>query len=90
MNDIYYNNESKTLFFHGITPKGAPFTLSRKDDEMAMHLEWNAVEREGQKLGSVGMALRTGNCGYIWYCLTRGVEIPKWYFAHNEDNRPKE
>ena len=86
----YWNSESHTMHLHEMDAKGFPFILSihHKDDNSTVSCV--SLERpgcalpNGNVIGPVGMSFRVLCWGDIFYRLTRGVEIPKNWFSHNE------
>lgn len=89
----YYNKATKTMHMHSTNEKRFHFVLSirHKDDECtveSVELKYPAFTANTangpQEIGSVHMTFRVVCWGEIFYRLTRGIEIPKNWFAHNE------
>ena len=73
------------------TPKGREFEIVvAYSDSRARAIEWVELNwlpfklEDGREIGNVSMGLRTKAWGDVYYLLTRGVEIPRKWFAHVE------
>lgn len=88
--DYYYNTESNTMNIHSTTDKGFPFVLSihHKDDGhtvKSIGFTWpEHTCPDGQTVGSISTGFRVKCWGEIFYRLTRGKEIPRNWWTHNE------
>lgn len=86
----YWNQHSNTMHIHDTDAKGFPFILSIKmaaDGKTTEHVGFTRPEfvcPDGAKIGSVSTGFRVLCWGDIYHRLTRGEEIPKNWFSHNE------
>ncbi len=86
----YWDQQSNTMHLHDTTAKGFPFCLSiHMDDDgkttKAVSLTYPAHTcPDGQIVGPVHMGFRVLCWGDIYHRLTRGEEIPRNWYSHNE------
>lgn len=86
-----WNKDCTRMTLRDTTPKGRKFEIEvAYSDETAKRIEWVGLTwlgfklADGREIGDVSMGLRTRAWGEVYYLLTRGIEIPRKWFAHVE------